>query len=116
MKEKRNTTDNPFYSGSGFRILGIGRQEAIKYFFGGNATIAIIVIALIIIFLVKESATFFPQYRDSLELYRKSGQEFVDFSDDQLKVQKELRSLSSQAREYEIEERLGALYLSLIHI
>ena len=110
MKEKRNTTDNPFYSGSGFRILGIGRQEAIKYFFGGNATIAIIVIALIIIFLVKESATFFPQYRDSLELYRKSGQEFVDFSDDQLKVQKELRSLSSQAREYEIEERLGALY------
>ena len=51
MKKKKPTA-NPFYSGSGFRVLGIGKQEAIKYFFGGNATIAIIVITLIIGFLI----------------------------------------------------------------
>ena len=38
MKNKadKNKT-NPFPAESGFRILGIGKQEAIKYFFGGNA-------------------------------------------------------------------------------
>ncbi len=116
MKKKRQKSENPFYSGSGFRIFGIGKQEAIKYFFGGNATIAVIVIALIIGFLIKESATFFPQYRDSLDLYRKSGQEFVSFSDEQLTAQKKLPSLVTQARVNEIEERLGAIYrVSSVH-
>lgn len=111
MKSKKKKTDNnPFPAESGFRILGIGKQEAIRYFFGGNATIAIIVIALIIGFLVYHSANFFPQYRSNLELYRKSGQEFVDYASEQLVAQKELKSLSTQAREYEIEARMGALY------
>ncbi|MGJ8676624.1 MAG: phosphate ABC transporter permease subunit PstC [Akkermansiaceae bacterium] len=104
------TKNNPFPAESGFRILGIGKQEAIKYFFGGNATLAIIVIALIIGFLIYHSANFFPNYRNSLELYRKSGQEFVDFSSRQINAQKELKSLTIQAREYEVEERLGAIY------
>ena len=109
-------SSNPFPAESGFRILGIGKQEAIKYFFGGNATIAILVIALIIGFLVFHSANFFPQYRSNLELYRKSGQEFVDYSSTQLDAQKELKSLTIQARAYEIEERLGAIYrVSSVH-
>ena len=111
MKNKAdNHKTNPFPAESGFRILGIGKQEAIKYFFGGNATIAILIIVLIIGFLVFHSANFFPQYRSNLELYRKSGQEFVDYSSTQLDAQKELKSLSIQAREYEVETRLGALY------
>lgn len=108
--KKKKPADNPFHSGTGFRILGIGRQEAIKYFFGGNATIAIIVIALIIGFLIYHSANFFPQYRSSLELYRKSGQEFVDYAAEQLTAQKELKSLTTHARAYEVKKRLGALY------
>ncbi|MFK7911568.1 MAG: hypothetical protein AB8F34_13355, partial [Akkermansiaceae bacterium] len=108
--KKKKSKNNPFYSGSGFRILGIGKQEAIKYFFGGNATIAIIIIGLIIGFLIYHSANFFPQYRSSLELYRNSGQEFVDFSAEQLAAQEQLKSLSTHARAYEIQERLGALY------
>ncbi|MDG0993782.1 MAG: phosphate ABC transporter permease subunit PstC [Akkermansiaceae bacterium] len=108
--KKKKSQHNPFYAGSGFRILGIGKQEAIKYFFGGNATIAIIVIGLIIGFLIYHSANFFPQYRSSLELYRKSGQEFVDYSAEQLAAQEQLKSLSTHARAYEIQERLGALY------
>lgn len=108
--KKKKSQHNPFYVGSEFRILGIGKQEAIKYFFGGNATIAIIVIGLIIGFLIYHSANFFPQYRSSLELYRKSGQEFVDYSAEQLAAQEQLKSLSTHARAYEIQERLGALY------
>ena len=110
MKKKKPTTDNPFFSGKGFRILGVGKQEAIKYFFGGNATIAIIVIGLIIGFLIYHSANFFPQYRSKLELYRKSGQEFVDYASEQLTAQEKLKSLSIQAREYEVKSRLGPLY------
>ena len=90
--------------------MGIGKQEAIRYFFGGNATLAVIVISMIILFLVYHSYSFFPQYREKLELYRKSGQEFTDFASEQLTAQKELSSLAIQAREYEIQFRLGALY------
>ena len=58
-------------------ILGVERGTLIKAFFGGNAFVAIIVLALITIFLFREGAGFFPQYRRDMELYRKSGQEFV---------------------------------------
>ena len=111
MKNKEaKKKSNPFPAESGFRVLGVGKQEAIKYFFGGNATLAVIVIALIIGFLIFHSANFFPQYRSNLELYRKSGQEFVDLPSAQLNAQKELKSLTIQARAYEMEHRLGALY------
>ncbi|MFC4993492.1 phosphate ABC transporter permease subunit PstC [Rubritalea tangerina] len=101
---------NPFSKSGDFRILGIGKQEAIKYFFGGNATLAIIVIGMIIIFLIYHSYSFFPQYRDKLDLYRKSGQEFTDYASEQITAQKELSSLAVQARAYEIKHKLGALY------
>jgi phosphate transport system permease protein len=61
--------------GKGF--LGIEGGIYIKAFFGGNAFVAFIVLALITIFLFREGAEFFPQYRRDMELYRKSGQEFV---------------------------------------
>lgn len=109
-KPSKDTSSNPFPRQKGFRILGIGKQEAIKYFFGGNAALSIIIITLIIGFLIYHSSNFFPKYRDDLALYRKSGQEFVDYLSTQLKAQKELQSLATQAREYEIERRLGALY------
>ncbi|MGJ8671491.1 phosphate ABC transporter permease subunit PstC [Rubritalea sp.] len=107
---KKSQSPNPFGKPGGIRLFGIGKQEAIKYFFGGNATLAIIVIGLIIFFLIYHSYSFFPQYRDKLELYRKSGQEFTDFASEQLTAQKELSSLATQAREYEIQYQLGALY------
>lgn len=107
---KKSHSSTPFGKPGGLRLFGIGKQEAIKYFFGGNATLAIIVIGLIIFFLIYHSYSFFPQYRDKLDLYRKSGQEFTDFASEQLTAQKELTSLATQAREYEIQYQLGALY------
>ncbi|MCS7063129.1 MAG: phosphate ABC transporter permease subunit PstC [Methylacidiphilales bacterium] len=51
----------------------------VYYFFRGNATVAIIVVALIIVFLWREGVDFFPEHRRHLELYRESGGELVDF-------------------------------------
>jgi len=58
-------------------IFGVEWSTLIKAFFGGNAFVAMFVLALITIFLFREGAGFFPQYRKDMELYRSSGQEFV---------------------------------------
>lgn len=111
MKPSKKKKDLiPFSKKSGFKILGLGKQDFIKYFFGGNATLAVILIALIVLFLVYHSYSFFPQYRQKLELYRLSGQEFSDYSSQQLDAQKKLDSLAIQAREYEVQYQLGPLY------
>lgn len=62
----------------GFQILGLGLQDVIKYFFQGNASLAIVVLILICFFLAIEAIWFFPNYRHELQNYRKAGQEFVD--------------------------------------
>jgi phosphate transport system permease protein len=69
------TADAIKKKGHGF--LGIDKALAIRAFFGGNALTAIVVLALITIFLFREGVEFFPQNRKSLELYRASGQELV---------------------------------------
>jgi phosphate transport system permease protein len=61
------------------RILGLTPDEIIKYFFNGNAVVAIIVLALITIFLFREGAGFFGQNMRNLRIYRLAGLEYVDF-------------------------------------
>ena len=53
-------------------------ERAIKYFFGGNAVVAIVVLALITIFLFREGFGFFGQNLRNLRLYRTAGLEYVD--------------------------------------
>jgi phosphate transport system permease protein len=60
------------------RFLGLTLDEYIKYFFSGNAVIAILVLVLIMGFLFKEGAGFIPMYKNSLELYRTAGLEYAD--------------------------------------
>ncbi|MDQ8179740.1 phosphate ABC transporter permease subunit PstC [Pelagicoccus sp. SDUM812005] len=60
------------------RILGLDKDQALKGLFGGNALVSIIVLALITFFLFKEGAGFFGQYRHEIELYRRSGLEYVE--------------------------------------
>ncbi|MBT8037954.1 MAG: phosphate ABC transporter permease subunit PstC [Verrucomicrobiae bacterium] len=116
LSQRSSQKNIPFGKPSGFRILGIGKQEAIKYFFGGNATLAVILIFLIVGFLAYHAWNFLPQYQKSLTLYRLSGQEFTDYASDQLTAQKELSSLASQIPAYELKHRLGALYdLEAVH-
>lgn len=89
------------------RFFGLNKQDIIKYYFGGNAAAAIIALVLICWFLLSQAFFFFPNYRNSLQLYRESGQEYVDFSDDRLQAQVKISSLMSQVSGYELRERIG---------
>ena len=62
-----------------FRFLGLTPDDIIKYFFNGNAVVAVVVLALITIFLFREGAGFFGQNLRNLRLYRLAGLEYVDF-------------------------------------
>jgi phosphate transport system permease protein len=53
-------------------------EQMIKAFFGGNALVAVIVLALITIFLCREGFGFFGQNLANLRLYRQAGLEYVD--------------------------------------
>ena len=55
-----------------------GIEQAIKVFFGGNALVTVIVLALITIFLFREGFGFFGQNLANLRLYRQAGLEYVD--------------------------------------
>ncbi|MFL6568623.1 MAG: phosphate ABC transporter permease subunit PstC [Chthoniobacterales bacterium] len=56
----------------------VSANHAIKVFFGSNALVAIIVLALITIFLFREGFGFFGQNLTNIRIYRQSGQEYVD--------------------------------------
>lgn len=62
----------------GMRLLNLTWDDVVKYFFAGNAWVAILVLGLITVFLLKEGFGFFAQNRDNLEIYRKAGLEYVD--------------------------------------
>ncbi len=59
-------------------LFGKDTDSIIKGFFGSSATVAIVVLALITIFLFKEGAGFLGSYHKSLQEYRLSGLEYVD--------------------------------------
>jgi phosphate transport system permease protein len=53
-------------------------EKGIRLFFGGNALVAVVVLALITIFLFREGSGFFGQNLTNLRLYRQAGLEYVD--------------------------------------
>lgn len=61
------------------RFFGLTLDETIRAFFGGNAFMAVVVLALITVFLFREGSAFFGQNRESIALYRKAGLEYVDY-------------------------------------
>lgn len=61
-----------------WRFFSLSWDDVVKYFFGGNALMAIVVLALITVFLFREGFGFARLYRDDLTLYRRAGLEYVD--------------------------------------
>lgn len=59
-------------------FFGLTFDECIRFFFGGNAFVAVIVLALITFFLFREGSAFFSMNRDSIRVYRVAGLEYVD--------------------------------------
>jgi phosphate transport system permease protein len=62
-----------------FRIFGLTSDDMIKYFFNGNAVVAVVVLGLITVFLFREGIGFFGKNLRNLRLYRQAGLEYVDF-------------------------------------
>ncbi|MFT3867206.1 MAG: phosphate ABC transporter permease subunit PstC [Nibricoccus sp.] len=60
------------------RFFGLTKDECIETFFGGNALVAVVVLALITIFLFREGYQFFAQNHHNLTVYRRAGLEYVD--------------------------------------
>lgn len=61
------------------RFFGLTLDEVIRVFFGGNAFMAVVVLALITIFLFREGFAFFGQNRHGIQVYRQAGLEYVDY-------------------------------------
>jgi phosphate transport system permease protein len=80
-----------------FRRKGRGTDGFFAAFFAGNAGLTIVILALIIGFLVREGAGFFPDYRKELELYRRAGLEFVDISRADLTAHEQMSSLLNRS-------------------
>lgn len=85
-----------------FQKRGFSYERAIRYFFASNAGLTIVILALIIIFLLREGLGFFPGYRRELEVYRVAGLEFVDISRKNLTSQEQLGSVLNRAYYAEI--------------
>jgi len=73
---------SPEFSKRRVIVFGKDSDSIIKGFFGCTATVAIVVLFLITLFLIKEGAGFVGQYQSSLKQYRLSGLEYVDILKD----------------------------------
>ncbi|MDP4623823.1 MAG: phosphate ABC transporter permease subunit PstC [Akkermansiaceae bacterium] len=91
----------------GKRLLGIDRQSAIRFFFGGNAMISILVLGAICLFLAREAVLFFPQHQRDLEVFRLTGQEYANFVIEEMDEFTEVKSLADQAFYQEMNEAYG---------
>jgi phosphate transport system permease protein len=60
------------------RFFGLTLDECIEAYFGGNAMVAVIVLALITLFLFREGYQFFGKNYDGITVYRQAGLEYVD--------------------------------------
>jgi len=69
--------ERPFRS-KRFSFLGCDSDQLVKAFFGGNAFVALVILALITIFLFREGWGFFAQHQQQIKVYRLSGIEYVD--------------------------------------
>ncbi len=99
MEQQENPPD---FAPDRFQKRGFSLERWIRFFFASNAGLTIVILALIIIFLLKEGAGFFPGYRRELEVYRKAGLEFVDISRANLTAHEQLGSVLNRAYYAEI--------------
>jgi phosphate transport system permease protein len=59
-------------------FFGISGEKLAKLVFQANATISIVVLALITFTIFRDAVGFIPQNRENLQVYRLAGLELVD--------------------------------------
>ncbi len=111
MKEQEPTADAPssptgggIFQRRGISLFGLGLQDFIRYFFNGNASLAIIILVLICLFLAREAVLFFPDHHHELTVYRKAGQEYVDYIKQEVDVYSQVYSKANIAYYAEVNE------------
>lgn len=85
LRKRKNTT------------LGFDQQGVIRAFFASNASVTIIVLVLIMLFLLREGSDFLNTYKHELEIYRRAGLEFCDIVDKPLAAHQALSSTLRRA-------------------
>jgi phosphate transport system permease protein len=83
-------------------------ESAIKAFFGSNALVAVVVLALITIFLFREGFGFFGQNLANLRLYRRAGLEYVDIIRNEAQQHSALSRKLGEIRQLEMRNAPGA--------
>jgi phosphate transport system permease protein len=95
------------------RLLGLTVDDCIKAFFGGNAIVSVVVLALITYFLFREGSGFFGQNRQNLQVYRQAGLEFVDHirrqQEDHTALTRYLSDLRLRTLNHHLNERQRSL-------
>lgn len=84
-------------------FFGISGDNVAKLFFQGNATVSVIVLALITFTIFSDAVGFIPKNRDNLIVYRQAGLEFVDLLRAQVKDHSTLARYLSELRMAELE-------------
>jgi len=95
------------FARKGRLLLGLNLQSWIKGFFGGNAGLSIVILFLICLFLVLAAVRFFPSHHEDLKLYRKSGQEYVNYIIKEADEYQNLVSYTNQAYYQELDAKFG---------
>jgi phosphate transport system permease protein len=88
-------------------FFGLSGEQAAKLLFQGNATISIIVLALITFTIFSDAVGFIPQNRENLETYRRAGLELVDMLRGQVQSHSALSRYLSSARQEELARLTG---------
>ncbi len=83
-------------------FFGLNADRFAKVVFQGNATISIIVLALITFTIFRDAVGFIPMNRANLELYRLAGHEYVDLLREQVRSH---RSLSRYLTDLRLERQ-----------
>jgi phosphate transport system permease protein len=102
LPEKRNEALEAALKGrTRVRVLGLNFDDVVRVFFGGNATVAVVVLGLILVFLSREGLGFFRQNQTNLRVYRQAGLEYVDLMRRPLE---EFTGLTRRFNEVRLEE------------
>jgi phosphate transport system permease protein len=89
----------------------LSTEAIIKGFFASNALVAIVVLALITIFLFREGFGFFGQNLSNLRLYRRAGLEYVDIMRTAAEHHSALSRQLNQIRQQELRTQAGGASL-----
>lgn len=90
------------------RFFGLTGERAARMLFQGNATISIVVLALITFTIFNDAVGFIPQNRENLEVYRRAGLELVDMLRDQVQSHRALDRYLGAARQAELTRLTGS--------